>query len=447
MKRTVRNALQLLAVSGVLAGATMVATSPAHATLPDVSCGTVSSADTTAAAQLNQQLTGSLRNAMNAYRMSCARAIVNTVRANGLPQQAEVIAITTAIVESTLRNNPNMEDHGSVGLFQQRASWGTTAQRLDPATTTRKFISAMLSTYPNNSWQGKPVGEVCQGVQQSAYPSLYQGQVADAQKIVNAIGQSPAVPVGMTGFASADFNGDGKTDLAAVDAATGKMYLYPGTGVGTFGERSLIGTGCDTVSNVTPGDFNGDGKIDLAAVNTANGNLYVYPGNGAGAFGTPWLAGTGWNNLDHLMGGDFNGDGKSDIAAVGVADGNLYVYPGNGAGSFAAPINAGTGWNTLGKFATGDFNGDGKSDIAAVGVTDGNLYVYPGNGAGSFAAPVNAGTGWNIMRDLIGGDFNADGKTDVAAVQAPQGSTGDMYFYPGTGQNTFGNRTSIGTGW
>ncbi|MFD4530551.1 FG-GAP-like repeat-containing protein [Kitasatospora sp. NPDC058397] len=257
----------------------------------------------------------------------------------------------------------------------------------------------------------------------------------------------PATPVGMTGFASADFNGDGKTDLAAVDAATGKMYLYPGTGVGTFGERSLIGTGWNTVSNVTPGDFNGDGKIDLAAVNTANGNLYVYPGNGAGAFGTPWLAGTGWNNLDHLIGGDFNGDGKSDIAAVGVADGNLYVYPGNGAGSFAAPINAGTGWNTVGKFASGDFNGDGKTDIAAVGTADGNLYVYPGNGAGSFAAPVNAGTGWNIMRDLIGGDFNADGKSDVAAVQAPQGSTGDMYFYPGTGQSTFGNRTNIGTDW
>ncbi|MFD4904677.1 hypothetical protein [Kitasatospora purpeofusca] len=51
------------------------------------------------------------------------------------------------------------------------------------------------------------------------------------------------------------------------------------------------------------------------------------------------------------------------------------------------------------------------------------------------------------MRDLVGGDFNADGRTDVAAVQAPQGSTGDMFLYPGTGQNTFGTRTGIGTDW
>ncbi|MFE6872858.1 FG-GAP repeat domain-containing protein, partial [Kitasatospora sp. NPDC057692] len=82
-----------------------------------------------------------------------------------------------------------------------------------------------------------------------------------------------------------------------------------------------------------------------------------------------------------------------------------------------------------------------------VGRGDGNLYVFPGTGTGWFAAPVSAGSGWNIMRDLVGGDFNADGRTDVAAVQAPQGSTGDMYLYPGTGQNTFGARSTIGTGW
>ncbi|MFF8772433.1 FG-GAP repeat domain-containing protein [Kitasatospora sp. NPDC015120] len=447
MKNTLRRTLQILAVSAVLASGTVAATGPAYATLPDVSCGTVTSADTAAAAQLNQQLTGTLRNAMTAYRVSCARAIVNTVRTIGMPQQAEVIAITTAIVESTLRNNPNMEDHDSVGLFQQRASWGSTAQRLDPATTTRKFVNALLSTYPNNSWTGKPIGEVCQGVQRSAYPDRYQYQVADAQRIVNALGQAPATPVGMTGFASADFNGDGKADLAAVEAATGKMLLYPGTGVGTFGRPSLIGTGWDSVGNVTPGDFNGDGKTDLAAVGAGDGNLYVYPGTGTGAFDAPWSAGTGWNNLDNFSSGDFNGDGKADIAAVGIGDGNLYVYPGTGTGWFAAPVNAGTGWNNLDRFTGGDFNGDGKADIAAVGIGDGNLYVYPGTGTGWFAAPVSAGTGWNIMRDLVGGDFNADGRTDIAAVQAPRGAAGTMYLYPGTGQNTFGTRTSIGTDW
>ncbi|MFD5083255.1 FG-GAP-like repeat-containing protein [Kitasatospora sp. NPDC058406] len=259
--------------------------------------------------------------------------------------------------------------------------------------------------------------------------------------------QPPAEDVGMTSFASADFNGDGRTDLAAMEAATGTMLLYPGTGVGTFGLPGLIGTGWDSVGNVTPGDFNGDGKSDLAAVGAGDGKLYVYPGTGTGAFGTPWSAGNGWNSLDHFVGGDFNADGRADIAAVGTVDGNLYVYPGTGTGYFAAPINAGNGWNDLDRFTGGDFNADGRADIAAVGKGDGRLYVFPGTGTGWFAAPVSAGTGWNIMRDLVGGDFNADGRSDVAAVQAPQGSTGDMYLYPGTGQNTFGNRSTIGTDW
>ncbi|WP_051755602.1 FG-GAP repeat domain-containing protein [Kitasatospora purpeofusca] len=266
-----------------------------------------------------------------------------------------------------------------------------------PGDDDRKFINALLSTYPNNSWTSKPIGEVCQAVQRSAYPDRYQYQVADAQRIVDALGQAPAAPVGMTGFASADFNGDGKPDLAAVEASTGKMFLYPGNGLGTFGQRTLIGTGWDSVGNVTPGDFNGDGKTDLAAVGAGDGSLYVYPGTGTGVFGAPWSAGTGWNTLDNFSAGDFNGDGKSDIAAVGTGDGKLYVYPGTG-----------TGW---------------------------------------FAAPVSAGTGWNVMRDLVGGDFNADGRTDIAAVQAPRGAAGNMYLYPGTGQNTFGTRTGIGTDW
>ncbi|MFB6890078.1 FG-GAP-like repeat-containing protein [Kitasatospora sp. NPDC056327] len=259
--------------------------------------------------------------------------------------------------------------------------------------------------------------------------------------------QPPAPDTGMTGFAPADFNGDGRTDLAAVDAATGKMFLYPGTGLGTFGERTLIGTNWDSLTNVTPGDFNGDGKADIAAVGKSDGNLYVYPGTGTGAFGAPWSAGTGWNSLHHFSAGDFNGDGKADIAAVGIGDGNLYVFPGTGTGWFAAPINAGNGWNNLDRFTGGDFNGDGKADIAAVGIGDGNLYVFPGTGTGWFAAPVGAGSGWNIMRDLVGGDFNADGRTDVAAVQAPRGAAGTMYLYPGTGQNTFGTRSTIGTDW
>lgn len=51
------------------------------------------------------------------------------------------------------------------------------------------------------------------------------------------------------------------------------------------------------------------------------------------------------------------------------------------------------------------------------------------------------------MCRLVGADFDHDGKGDLDAVQAPVGSTGTGYFYPGTGNTALGSRIQVGTGW
>ncbi|WP_051756982.1 hypothetical protein [Kitasatospora purpeofusca] len=182
MNRRIQRSLHALTLAAAtVVGAGSVGVSPAHALLPNRSCGTVTGADAAAAAQLNQVLSGTLAHAMTSYRVSCARAIAATVRDLGLPDRAVVIAVATAIVETTLQNNPNVLDHTSVGLFQQQDFWGTTEQRLNPAWSTTAFINAMLRTYPGGTWQSQQIGTVCQGVQQSAYPDRYQGEAGDAQ--------------------------------------------------------------------------------------------------------------------------------------------------------------------------------------------------------------------------------------------------------------------------
>ncbi|MFF4447191.1 hypothetical protein [Streptomyces sp. NPDC001502] len=156
----------------------------AAANSPNYSCGTETSADRATADRLSSQLTGTLRGYLTSYRVSCARAIVNAVQARGLPQRAAVNAVTTAIVESTLYNNPNMIDLDSVGLFQQRAGWGSFDQRMNPAWATNAFLNQMVKI---SNWETKPIGQVCQAVQISAYPDRYQTQAADAQTIVSAL--------------------------------------------------------------------------------------------------------------------------------------------------------------------------------------------------------------------------------------------------------------------
>ncbi|MBQ1028384.1 hypothetical protein KBX00_28965, partial [Micromonospora sp. C95] len=143
---------------------------------------------------VNPRLSAKMRNAVSAYTASCLRAVVTAVQKRGLPKRAAVIAITTAIVESSIRNISEEVDHDSLGIFQQRASWGSRSQRLNPEWATNAFLNKMISLYPNGAWQSAPIGEVCQRVQVSAFPERYQPQAGDAQILVDAVWRRPAAP-------------------------------------------------------------------------------------------------------------------------------------------------------------------------------------------------------------------------------------------------------------
>lgn len=132
---------------------------------------------------------GSRLNSLNDGRASCARAIVNTVKDRSLPERAAVIAVTTAITESTLQDYTALSSDGyhSLGLFQQRPAWGTPAQRTDPVHSTNSFINTMLRKYPNGGWKTADIGAVCQKVQGSALPAAYDKEAHDAQMIANLL--------------------------------------------------------------------------------------------------------------------------------------------------------------------------------------------------------------------------------------------------------------------
>jgi len=83
----------------------------------------------------------------------------------------------------------------------------------------------------------------------------------------------------------ADFNGDGKIDIAAPDFESAPQYavsILLGNGDGTFGANTEYPT-LDVPFVVVADDFNSDGKLDLA-VNGQFGGVSVLLGNGDGTF-------------------------------------------------------------------------------------------------------------------------------------------------------------------
>src|SRR5262249_29508554 len=74
---------------------------------------------------------------------------------------------------------------------------------------------------------------------------------------------------------SGDFNGDGLTDIAGWDPATGNWQVSLSTGTG-FAPPQVWGNWDKTVAwtDILVGDFNGDGQADVAGRNS-NGHLEV----------------------------------------------------------------------------------------------------------------------------------------------------------------------------
>ncbi|GIE93301.1 DUF346 domain-containing protein [Paractinoplanes rishiriensis] len=188
--------LTLLTVTAV---ATTVLVAPAAhaAVVPNCTTAAPTAADEAFAARMNQVLTEKLAGAFNGTRAACTRVIVNVVRQRNLPQRAAEIALTTAIVETGIRNL-DYGDRDSLGLFQQRPSqgWGTPAQLLDPVYATNAFLDAMLRKYPNNSWMSGAIGPICQTVQVSAFPERYTEEAPDGVRIAAAMWGAPESGVG-----------------------------------------------------------------------------------------------------------------------------------------------------------------------------------------------------------------------------------------------------------
>ncbi|MBB4743926.1 murein DD-endopeptidase MepM/ murein hydrolase activator NlpD [Actinoplanes octamycinicus] len=121
-----------------------------------------------------------------------------------IPPRGQIIAVATALQESGLRNLGDLgarNDHDSLGLFQQRPSqgWGTPAQVRDPAYAATAFYQRLL-TVPD--WQTRPLTEVAQAVQRSAYPTAYAKWETAATALVaaSAIGSASAGPACTTAW-------------------------------------------------------------------------------------------------------------------------------------------------------------------------------------------------------------------------------------------------------
>jgi hypothetical protein len=339
--------------------------------------GGATAADQTLANTVNPRLSGKMSGEVSAYTASCLRAVVTAVKDRGLPERAAVIAVTTAIVESSIRNITKEVDHDSLGIFQQRGNWGSRAERLNPVWATNAFLDKMIRVYPNDAWQTTGIGVVCQKVQVSAFGERYQPEAADAQILVNAVWDKPVAAVGA---AMAYDKGDGTMRIFRWTTDKKSFDLTAPYDSGSF---SLANVG----DRMASGDVNGDGKDDIVMAYQRSDRTFAYYTwlNGNSAAQVWYTSGSfGLNSVGgRLVLDDFNGDKKAEPAmAYDQGDGTMRIYrwlsDGN---SFNLTTPYDSGSFSLAavddRMTSGDINGDGNADIVmAYQRSDGTFAYY-----------------------------------------------------------------------
>jgi hypothetical protein len=287
--------------------------------------------------------------------------------------------------------------------------------------------------------------------------------------INNGSGKFPSHTEYATGVAPlalvvADFNGDHKPDLAVANSCgsdptcnvstLGTVSILLGNGDGTFQAQSTLSVGYDPDA-IVAADFNGDGKADLAVGNFNDSTVSVLIGNGDGTF-KPKVSYT----VDHgqpygIVAADLNHDGKLDLAVSTTGATTVSILLGNGDGTFQSHKDYWAG-NGAGILAAADLNGDSNIDLVVPDLgwaerADSKVTVLFGNGDGTFRSHVLYNTGV-APGALALGDFNGDGKLDLvvgenpAVVETPDCGCARISVLLGNGDGTYMPSVDYATG-
>ena len=165
-----------------------------------------------------------------------AAAIIGVAKGMGAPPRAWLVALTTAMQESTLRNL-GYGDRDSLGLFQQRPSqgWGSPTEVTDPVHSTTIFMQRLMAI---PGWETLPVTVAAQAVQRSGFPDAYAKWEGLASQLVAQLADVAAV--GTSCGPAVLAQGVAAAAIAFALHEVGKPYVWGATGPSSYDCSGLM---------------------------------------------------------------------------------------------------------------------------------------------------------------------------------------------------------------
>lgn len=221
----------------------------------------------------------------------------------------------------------------------------------------------------------------------------------------------------LSGIASADFDGDGKTDVVAgTRFSEGAVWIYRGNGDGTFQAPvkhvvDAVAGGYGEVGEIATGDIDHNGSPDIAIVATG-GKVGIIYNDGAGGFNGPETVLTIDSVIHRVQIADMDGDGWNDVVTANYSWTETFSLLRNKQdGTFARSALGGSNAQPIFDGVVVDVNRDGLPDL--VGKAYWSLQVVMNQGGGVFSDAQQHDCSYGDGNHLAAGDFNGDGSEDI----------------------------------
>lgn len=214
----------------------------------------------------------------------------------------------------------------------------------------------------------------------------------------------------------ADLNGDKKLDIAAtVNMTTGQLVVLLGDGTGNFTAHAMSPFSIDpSPRRIASAEFNGDGKTDLVVSDVDATSIGILLGNGDGSFQAQANYSLTGKAYDVAL-ADLNSDTHPDLIVSVPMTINILLGNANGTFQTAQTVPLPTSLATPSSLALGDFNADGKPDLIVTGYSSGRFTsgaVMLGMGGALFDPGPTPIAGMDPVSSATA-DFSGDGKVDA----------------------------------
>lgn len=245
----------------------------------------------------------------------------------------------------------------------------------------------------------------------------------------------PGISVGgnLAGLTIADYDSDGKPDVAT---GSTEVYVLKNTSVpGNISFSSpKVFTGVRGYNLMRSADMNLDGKIDIVCMNSGSSFWVLRNTTAAGNFSfvVKEFALFYWDPAGMQL-SDLNGDGKPEVILSHRSENLVSIFPNTStasAVSFGDPIDYPTGSGPQNGFSVADMNSDGKPDIVISTINDGVLSVLINKVSPTGVIAFQPGTNYSSgtgSRNLDISDFDGDGKPDVVVVNKTTDAAENMF--------------------